>query len=410
MSALSDRDASVRCAAVEALAGVGEMRRPEVREQVGNLLRDPDVAVRARAAAAVSRGHPGRREDAQLVWRQLLDDDATSAHALMVAAAVRAPPSVPDLIGLVRRGQETPGLRDALCAHGDQLVDELEGWLDAGTAGPGLVALTTAAARGGGERGRALLLAALHDPRPELAEAAATGLQRVRATASAQAVDTRARNAVGAAVDRVLDRAQLVVNGLAALEGVEEVAPLRDALRDELSEVSRRLLVLVGIVVPGVSPARVMAGLGAEDDTTRGLAEELIDVALGRRAPHVLAVVAPDLHPLKLHETKADRTNGDEIGGTPPSSSGPSRSTWTTGGATRGCERCALRVLPPWLRRHSVRHLALRAPSRAQPQQRAPGLQLVLQETVDWLAQLEASRRDGHLRAPRPMPSCPAWP
>ena len=74
---------------------------------------------------------------------------------------------------------------------------------------------------------------------------------------------------------------------------------LRDALVEELSEVSRRILVLVGIVVPGTTPARVTAGLGSEDDTTRGLAEELVDVALGRRAPHVLAVVAPGLHPGK---------------------------------------------------------------------------------------------------------------
>jgi hypothetical protein len=311
----------------------------------------------------------------------------------MAAAAVPSAALVPYLIGLVRRGQETPGLRDALCAHGDQLVDELEGWLDAGTAGPGLVALTTAAARGGGERGRALLLAALHDPRPEVAEAAATGLHRIRATASAQAVDTRARNAVGAAVDRVLDRAQLVVNGLAALEGVEEVAPLRDALRDELSEVSHRLLVLVGIVVPGISPARVMAGLGAEDDTTRGLAEELIDVALGRRAPHVLAVVAPHLHPLKRHETKDDRTNGDETGGDAAELVRSIAIDLDDRWRDPWLRACALRVLPAVAPDAIPSVISqLRAQSRAQPQQRAPGLQLVLQETVDWLAQLEASR------------------
>ncbi|HEX6056879.1 MAG TPA: hypothetical protein VFY98_13785, partial [Intrasporangium sp.] len=273
--------------------------------------------------------------------------------------------------------------------HGDQLVDELEGWLDAGTTGPGLVALTTAAARGGGERGRALLLASLHDPRLEVAEAVATGLHRVRATSSAQTVDTRARNAVGTAVDRELDRAQLVVNGLAALEGVEGVAPLRDALRDELSEISHRLLVLVGIVVPGISPARVTAGLEAKDDATRGLAEELVDVALRRRAPHVLAVVTPGLHPEQRRARLAERT-----------------STGTGGDAAELVRSIAVDANDQWrdrwLRASALRVLPAVAPDavpsvlsqlHAQPPQRAaPDLDLVLRETVDWLAQLEASR------------------
>ncbi|WP_353507504.1 Npt1/Npt2 family nucleotide transporter [Intrasporangium sp.] len=390
VGALSDSDPSVRCTAVEALAGGGEMRRPEVRERVGSLLGDPDVAVRARAAAAVSRGQPGRREDGHLVWRQVLADEATSAHALMAAAAVPSAALVPDLIGLVRRGQETPGLREALCAHGDQLVDELEGWLDAGTVGPGLVALTTAAARGGGERGRALLLAALHDPRPEVSEAAATGLHRMRATAAAQAIDTRARNAVGTAVDRQLDRAQLVRNGLAVLEGVDEAAPLRDALRDELAEVSRRLLVLVGIVVPGISPARVTAGLMDEDDTTRGLAEELVDVALGRRAPHVLGVVAPGLHPSERDQTKDNPTSRDGTGG---DAAELVRSIAVDPDDQWGdpwLRACALRVLPS-VAPDAIPSVVSRVRARP-PRRPTTGLELVLDETVDWLAQLEASR------------------
>jgi hypothetical protein len=389
MGALSDRDAPVRCTAIESLAGVGAMRRPDVRERVGRLLGDPDVEVRARAAAAVSRGEPGRREDGHLVWRAVLDDEATTADALMAAASVPSAALVSDLIGLVRRGQETPGLRDALCAHGDLLVDELQGWLDAGTTGPGLVALTTAAARGGGERGRALLLTALLDSRPEVAQAAATGLHRVRATASAQAVDTRARSAVGAAADRELDRAELVLNGMAALDGVEGVAPLRDALGEELSEVSRRLLVLVGIVVPGTTPARVRAGLGAEDDTTRGLAEELVDVALGRRAPHVLAVVAPGLHPLKRRAGLQGGT-GDATGGDPGElvrsiALDPDdqwRDPWL--------RACALRVLPA-VAPDAVPSVVSEIRGQAQPSP-ALGLELVLRETVDWLAQLDASR------------------
>ena len=423
-SALSDPDASVRCTAVESLAAVGEMRRPDVRAQVGTLLGDPDVAVRARAAAAVSRAEPGPGEDGHLVWRAVLDDQDTTADALLAAAAVPSAALVPDLIGLVRLGQETPGLPDALGAHGDQLVDELEGWLDAGTTGPGLVALTTAAARGGGERGRALLLAALVDARLDVAEAAATGLHRVRARASAQAVDTRARSAVGAAVDRELDRAELVVNGLAAVEGVEEVGPLGDALREELAEVSRRLLVLVGIVVPGTTPARVTAGLGADDDTTRGLAEELVVVALGRRARHVLAVVAPGVPPGKRRaglagrtstatgpdRAKADGTTVDATKRDVPKRDVPKLDA-TKLDATKLAVAEVVRSIAvdpndqwrdPWLRACAVRVLPAVAPdaipsviSQLRAQAQLPvraGLELVLHETVEWLAQLEASR------------------
>jgi hypothetical protein len=214
---------------------------------------------------------------------------------------------------------------------------------------------------------------------------------------------------VATAVDRQLDRAHLVGNGLAALEGVEEVGPLRDALREELSEVSRRLLVLVGIVVPGITPARVTAGLGSEDDSTRGLAEELVDVALGRRAPHVLAVVAPGLHPEKRRARREGRTST----GTGPNRAGVDGPKGdATGGDERGGAAAELvrsiAVDPndewrdPWLRACALRVLPAVAPDaipsviaqfRAQPQKRpVPGLERVLQETVDWLAQLEASR------------------
>ena len=245
MSTLSDRDPAVRCTAIEALAGSVRCAVPTSRRGSAASWATPTLRSAPARPPPLSHGGPGRREDGHLVWRAVLDDDATTADALMAAAVVPSAALVPDLIGLVRRGQETPASGTLSVRTVTSSWTSSRGGSTRGRQAPVSSALTTAASRGGGERGGTLLLAALLDPRPDIAEAAATGLHRVRATAPAQAVDTRARNAVATAVDRQLDRAHLVVNGLAALEGVEEVDPLQGsaaggALRGLASYPARR--------------------------------------------------------------------------------------------------------------------------------------------------------------------------
>jgi hypothetical protein len=148
--------------------------------------------------------------------------------------------------------------------------------------------------------------------------------------------------------------------------------------------------VLVGIVVPGISPARVTAGLMDEDDTTRGLAEELVDVALGRRAPHVLGVVAPGLHPSERDQTKDHPTSRDGTGG---DAAELVRSIAVDPDDQWGdpwLRACALRVLPS-VAPDAIPSVVSRVRARP-PRRPTTGLELVLDETVDWLAQLEASR------------------
>jgi hypothetical protein len=416
-TALTDPEPAVRCAAVEALAGVGATGRPEVEGQLGSLLGDPDAGVRARAGAAVSRGQPGRREDGRVVWRAVLDDEPTTVEALTAAAAVPSPVLVPDLLALVGDGVLPPGLGDALSAHGDHLVLELEQRLSGGSPGPGLLALTTAVARGGGDRGRSLLLSALVDERADVAEASAIGLSRMPREGRAHALDTRARRAVGTAVDRELHRAAVIVDALEVLDGTLAAEPLREALADELGEASRRLLTLAGVVVPGLSPERVIVGLEDGEDATRGLAEELVHVALGHRAPRVMAVVTPGLEPADRlarlagvgRSARAGRSDGPNRSG-----SGDARQT---GPADAPRDPSALvpaialgtevEWRDPWLRACALRVLPSIAPDAvgdvlASHRARRPAasgrtgarsdVDWVVSETVDWLAQAEASR------------------
>jgi hypothetical protein len=413
--ALSDPDPSVRSAAVEALARLDATRRPEVESHVGSLLGDSDAGVRARAGAAVSRASDSRSEDGYRVWRAVLDDDATAGEALAAAATVPSEALVPDLIRLVGVAPPPPGLPDALSANGGRLVEEFERLVSADGRGPALVTVATALARGAGDHGRDVLLEALGHPRREVAEAAALGLAKVSALGNVQAIDARARKAVGTAAERELERARLVVDALAVLDAgnhvpgnrvagpgdavAEQGDPVADAgllvaaLEDELVESSRRLLTLVGIVVPGVSPARVIAGLGSTDDATRGLAEELVVVAVGRQADRVMAVVTPGL---SAAERRARLGGPKDAGQAGVATTGDSRPGDSAAEVVRSIALDADgQWRDPWLRACALRVLPTLAPETVDDMVRAAGEwqpDPVLVETVGWLRQVEASR------------------
>lgn len=412
--ALADPDVAVRAAALEALAAAGALADPEVHDRVGASLGDPHAAVRARAGAALSRGEPGRAEDGLRVWRAVLDAPDTTPEALSAAGSIPSHALVPSLLGLVGSSNASPGLMGALAAHGDLLVPELERGLAGEMPTPELTAIVTAVARSGDERGRRVLLSVLADRADEVAEAAALGLSRFPPVATARALDAFTRRAIGGAVERELVRSRQVVDALTRLG----VAPqgshaglLRDALADELGESARRLLVLAGIAVPGTSPRGLVAGLASDDGATRGLAEELLEVALGQRADAVLAVVRPGLTP----EERRDRlyTGPAHKQGDPSATSSAldvvtdialdPDETWSD----PWLRACALRVLPDMapdmsaevapdmsagvsadVRADVVAHVVDLLRSRSPSALTDP----VVAETFSWLAQLVASR------------------
>lgn len=385
LASLSDADPSVRCAAIEALRSTQATERTDVEAAVASLLDDGDARVRARAGAVLAAAGPGGRERGRQVWRSVLEDPQATTDALAAAAALPSEAFVPDLVRLAREPNPVVGLTEALAAHGDHLVGELERVLAQDPPHRGLGAITSAVARGGSEQGRTRLLSALLDSRPVVADAAAAALAR-SSVGPAHPLDGRARRLVGAAVDRVLERVRRTTTALA----VVDAEPLRGALADDLEACSRRLLTLAGVVVPGVSPERVIAGLASDDEATRALAEELVTVALGGRAGEVLGVVDPR------------RRASAPAGGRPEDRQQARAAEVVRDLAVDPAEEWA----DPWLRACALRVLPDVSPAMVSgvvaeviaelAHMRSSGaaegeLGNVVRETLEWLAQLEGS-------------------
>lgn len=376
---------------------------PQAVASVRSLVGDPDAGVRARAAAVVAAADPDGLTDGLLVWQSVLGDPETTAQALAAATAFPSPGLVPALLALVERTPSPDGLAGALTAHGSLLVDELRARLADSRPGPGLAAVARAVGESGDDRGRRVLVAALGDDRTDVSDIALGALSRAQAGRPGRGVDRGVRRTLDMVVGRELARIAAIRSLRGALAvgaepdraGAEGLGPgleaLTGALADEQERAIHRVLAFGGVIVPGLTPERLLARLSAPDDATRALARELVDVSFGRRAAQVVAAVctgvdeaAPDVSgPLLV----ADLARGLPVAGLQPD-------PWL--------QACALRALPELapdvvgdVARHldPVQHLdAVGQPDDPYARRSEPALVEALSETRAWLAQLPGSR------------------
>jgi len=147
------------------------------REDLADLLDDPDPMVRVAAAAGQvdSDGETGDR--ALAIWRGGLHDQRLLGEALTGAAASPSVRFVPDLLGLAASDTPPVALTEAMSAHADLLVPALHDLVKDGPAERKLVErLMRAVADGRTPSSLEILRWCLTSPRREVGEMAARAL------------------------------------------------------------------------------------------------------------------------------------------------------------------------------------------------------------------------------------------
>jgi len=256
-----DTPASVRATALRASLVSSD---DSTRAEVDRLLDDPEPRVRSFAASMLIDAPEPYGERARTAWAALVTDDEPEAiaAALRAAAASPSPVYVPHLLAAAERPVDQGALAQALAAHAEHLGPDIEALLRD---------------RRGGRRvlerlARAFTAVGGHAAPVQLDLRAVLGHQRIRA-----------------------DRARAA---LTHLDDAPALAPLRQALLDELAGLAVEARTLLELTTGHRGLARAVRALDSGEPAERALAQETLEVTAGHaQAPWVLALLNPGGEP-----------------------------------------------------------------------------------------------------------------
>lgn len=319
--ALDDDDPAVELVALEAVARAGLGDMAEVREALRGLLDHGSPVVRVVASAALV-GEPGAEgETARGEWSAAVQsgDESMVAAALVGASSHPGPFFVPALVDLAGSAHPPVELVGALSRHGEQLQPVLEHlWPqtpeDAESSRRRDLVIR-AVARSQDRKGRAWLLGRLADDRVtredvgRIVDALAHhGGRPVPASVPASAVAAPIERQIArvAAVLEVLRQLELAGVGPSDRDEREQphhpdgpdqtdvpdlaIEVLTEALRDELVAGQECVEQLMGLVAAPKGTGWVVVALGSGDESRRGTAIELVEIAFGRSLGEAVVV------------------------------------------------------------------------------------------------------------------------